>query len=444
MGILKEGFLVYSSPVMLISRKLTKDKGVVTDFRHLNVRIEKNNLAYPLVRDMSSVLGSSKCEVLSVLDLKDAFYSLRLSENSKKYCGILPYFGSTSYLYQRMPMGLNISPSIWLSYINRILDCLQNRKYCEAIMDDLLLLTPSKKSHMNKLEDLLRALLKNRLKISPKICQLFRTNLHYMGNEIFIQNKRVCVQPLRSRLEAIQKLQPPNMVKGCRSFMGMVNFLSMFCSELQKLLKPIYDLTRKGRPFVWGKEQQDSFEEIKCRLIKLPVLHIPNKTGRFHLYSDTRKFATDSALYQIQNGNPKLIAYASKRLPEATKSYSIMELELCGLAINIVSFSHVLKRVDFDAIMDHLALMHIIKSKTKPAMMRIKRQLELISSYSFSLYYMKGKHMILSDFLSRQKNNNSNSYEMTPISFNMCQILDDNYYNEKYLVLEDLRLKLVV
>ena len=105
MGILKEGFSAYSSPVMLISRKLTKDKRVVTDFRHLNVRIVKNNLSYPLVRDTFSVLGNSKCEVLSVLDLKDAFHSLRLSENSRKYCGILPYFGSSSYLYQRMPMG---------------------------------------------------------------------------------------------------------------------------------------------------------------------------------------------------------------------------------------------------------------------------------------------------------------------------------------------------
>ena len=117
-------------------------------------------------------------------------------------------------------------------------------------MDDLSLFTPSKKSHMDKLEDLLMALLKNGLKIFPNMCQLFRTNLHYMGNEIFIQNKRVCIQPLRSKLEAIQKLKPPSTVKGCRCFAGMVNFLSMFCPELQKLLKPIYNLTRKERPFI--------------------------------------------------------------------------------------------------------------------------------------------------------------------------------------------------
>ena len=191
LGILKEGFSPYSSPVMLIRRKLTKDKRGVADFRHLNVRIAKNNLAYSLLKDTFSVLGCSKCEVLSVLDLKDASHSLRLLENSRKYCSILPYFGSRSYLYQGMPIGLNISPSIWQSHINAILDCLQSKKYCEAIMDDLVLFTPTKGVHMAKLEDLLKALLKNELKISPKKCQLFRTNFHYMGHEIFIQNKRV-------------------------------------------------------------------------------------------------------------------------------------------------------------------------------------------------------------------------------------------------------------
>ena len=124
----------------------------------------------------------------------------------------------------------------------------------------------------------------------------------------------------------------------------------------------------------------------------------------------------------------------SKRLPEATRSYSITKLELCGLVINIASFSYLLKRVDFDAIVDHLALTHIIKSKVEPATTRIKRLWELISSYSFNLYYMKGKDMILSDLLSWQKNDDSNPHEIIPISFNMCQILDDNYYNEKYLI----------
>ena len=104
-------------------------------------------------------------------------------------------------------MGLNVSPPIWQTYINTILNCLESRKYCEVIMDDLLLFTPSKQSHMRKLEDLVKALPKNGLKISPKKYQLFRKELQYMGNTIFIQEKKVCVKPLCSRLKAFQKLK---------------------------------------------------------------------------------------------------------------------------------------------------------------------------------------------------------------------------------------------
>ena len=145
-------------------------------------------------------------------------------------------------------------------------------------MDDLLLFTPTKTSHFAKLEDLLKAL----CKIFPKKCQLFKTELQYMGNTIFIRDKRVCVKPLRSRIEAIQKLKPPTTIKGCRSFVGMVNFVSIFCLELQKLLKSIYNLTRKGRQFICGDEQQVAFEEIKSRLQKPPVLHLPDKNEGFN------------------------------------------------------------------------------------------------------------------------------------------------------------------
>ena len=227
------------------------------------MKIAKNNLAYPLLKDMFMLLGGSKCAVLSVLDLKDAFHSLRLTESSKKYCGIPSYFGSTLYLYQRMPMGLNISPAVWQLYINAILSCLSSRKYCETIMDDLLLFTPNKQTHFEKL-----VLCRNGLKISPKKCQLFRTELQYMGNTIFIKEKRV----------------------------------------------------------------------------------------------------------------------------------------------------------------DHLAITHIMKSKMEPATNRIKRLLEVLSSYSFNLYYIKGKDTILNDFLSRQIEDDSNPHEIIPISFNTQEILQESYH----------------
>ena len=98
------------------------------------------------------------------------------------------------------------------------------------------------------------------------------------------------------------------------------------------------------------------------------------------------------------------------RIPEAAKKYSITDLEMFGLAINIASFAHLLKRVDFDAVVNHLAIAYIMKSKAEPASNRIKRLLEILSAYSFDLYYIKD--MVLSDFLSRQHGNSSNPHEI--------------------------------
>ena len=147
---------------------------------------------------------------------------------------------------------------------------------------------------------------------------------------------------------------------------------------------------------------------------------MPDKVGRFQLYSDTSKYATGGALYQIHNGKPKLIVYSSKRLPEAAHNYSITELE---------SFAHLLRKVHFDAVVDHLAITQIMRSKVEPATNRIKRLLEVLSAYSFNLYYIKGKDMILSDFLSRQDPGDEDTKEIIPISFNMKLVLKDKYYN---------------
>ena len=194
-----------------------QNKRVVTDFRHLNTRIAKNNLAYPLIKDKFVTLGNSKCDVLLTLDLKDSFHS-EIVRKFKEVLWNFAIFWKCLIFIPRNANGTKCFPINLAIIYKYSLDCLESRKYCEVIMDNLLLFTPSKQSHMTKLEDILKALLKNSLKISPKKCQLFRKEFQYMGNTIFIQEKRVCIRPLHNRLEAIERLKPPTTVKGCRSF----------------------------------------------------------------------------------------------------------------------------------------------------------------------------------------------------------------------------------
>ena len=112
-GILRKGLASYSSPIMLITRKMSDIPCIITDFRHLNSRLARLNCSFPLLRDAIQIQGASECELISVIDLRDAYHTLRLSAESQKYCGITPHYGSDTYLHQRLGMGLNVSPAIW-------------------------------------------------------------------------------------------------------------------------------------------------------------------------------------------------------------------------------------------------------------------------------------------------------------------------------------------
>ena len=350
------------------------------------------------------------------MDIRDAYHSKRLTEKSKEYCGILPYFGSPIYRYEVLPMGIACAPQIWMDYITLILSELEDKKKYIAIMDDLLIYS-TKVAHWKLLEQLLKSMCKNGLRLSPKKCQLFKTKLTYVGIE-FSRNKRtVTITPLRSRTEAINKIPKPKTPKQCKSFCGLVNYLSLFCPDLQKLLKPIVELTRKDRPFIWGEAQEKAFREVKLRLTNPPVLHLPKADGRFILYSDRSTEGTGSSLWQIQEGKPRLIGYAIKTLPEACSRYSVTELEITGLLVNMNLWKNLLKHREFDAAVDHVAVAQIMKGKTEPATTRIMRLLDRLSAYSFNLYYVKGRDMILQDYLIRHKQKELDPSELIPISF---------------------------
>ena len=125
-----------------------------------------------------------------------------------------------------------------------------------------------------------------------------------MGNIFKIVDDHMTVKPLRTRVEAIQNFPAPKCPKDCKSFCGVVNYLALFCPDLQKLLQPIYHLTKKEVPFVWTKLQQKNFEEIKKHLCERPVLNLPTESGRFILYSDTSRSHAGSALWQITRWDP--------------------------------------------------------------------------------------------------------------------------------------------
>ena len=185
LGIIHKGLTGYSSPVVLVKHKNQNLYQVCSDFHILNEKLVKINHAFPLVRDCIEQLGRKKCHYLCTIDLRDAFHKLRLALSLQTYCGITPYYGSPTYHYLHMGMGMSVSPQIWQQFVDLVFqdDLIKCKQNFDVIMDDTFIHSTAEE-HMDDLMDLFKVLRKYGLKISPHKCQFFKKNIVYMGLKI--------------------------------------------------------------------------------------------------------------------------------------------------------------------------------------------------------------------------------------------------------------------
>ncbi len=181
----------------------------------------------------------------------------------------------------------------------------------------------------------------------------------------------------------------------------MANFLGMYIKDLAKMLAPIYDLTHKGVMFEWMEECQQSFKAVKKAMSEAPVLVLLNRIELFQLQSDTSKTGCGGALFQVQDGELRLLGYYSRKLPPVCARYGITELEMTGMMAVITAFCHLLSHMYFEVYVDHSAIMYIMKAKDEPCTDRIARLLEILQKYLFVVKYQKGQDMWIADFLSQ-------------------------------------------
>ena len=197
----------------------------------------------------------------------------------------------------------------------------------------------------------------------------------------------------------------------------MVNFLSSFLPNLQRLLIPIYDLQKKAKRFKWTDEAEKAFNEIKKLLVSPPVLKATTPDGLFQLKSDT-----------LREGDKwVVIGYHSKRLPKSAKNFGITELELTGLLVNIHSFMQLLHNRYFEVSVDHKAIEYMIKSKTESPTTRLKTLLLKLSEYTIELKYQKGSEMHISDALSQLHNFTDTPDKKQVIPLNFLQHFTANH-----------------
>ena len=202
LGIIWKGLTGYSSLYVLVKWKNLYQ--VCSDLCILNEKLVKINHAFPLVRDCIEQLGRQKCHYLSMIDLRDAFHTLRLALSSEKYCGITPYYGSPTYHTLSMGMGMSVSPQIWQQFVDLVFqdNLIKHKQSFNVIMDDTFIHLTAK-DHMDDLLDLFKVLRKYGLKLSPHKCQFFKKKIYYIGLEFQNQGNKVCYTPLIDKCDAI-------------------------------------------------------------------------------------------------------------------------------------------------------------------------------------------------------------------------------------------------
>ena len=253
-----------------------------------------------------------------------------------------------------------------------------------------------------------------------------------MGLEFQIQGDKVCYTPLKDKCDAIRNLESPKTLRQARAFCGMVNFLSSFLPNLQRLLLPIYDLQKKAKKFKWTDEAEKAFHKIKKLLVSPPVLKVPTPDGLFRLESDTLREGVGGTLLQKQGDEWVVIGYHSKRLPKSAKNFSVAELELTGLLVNIHGFMQLLCNRYFEVLVNHKAIEYMVKSKTESPKTRLKTLLLKLSEYTIELKYQKGSEMHTSDTLSWLHNFTDTPDDKDMIPLNFLQHITPNYIEHSY------------
>ena len=332
-----------------------------------------------------------------------------------------------------MGMGMSVSPQIWQQFVDLVFqdDLIKCKQNFDVIMDDMFIHSTAKE-HMDDLIDLFKVLRKYGLKLSPHKCQFFKKKIVYMGLEFQIQEDKVCYTPLKDKCDAIQNLESPKTLRQTRAFCGMVNFLLSFLPNLHRLLIPIYDLQKKAKKFKWTEEAKKAFNDIKKLLISPPVLKAPTPDGLFCLESDTSREGVGGTLLQKQGDEWVVIGYHSKRLPKSAKNFSVTELKLTGLLVNIHGFMQLLCNRYIKVLADHKAIKYMIKSKKESPTTRLKTLLLKLSKYTIDLKYQKGSEMHTSDALSRLHNFTDTPDQKDVIPLNFLQHFTPHYTEHLY------------
>ncbi|MCH83963.1 transposon Tf2-1 polyprotein, partial [Trifolium medium] len=360
-GLIRPSTSPFSSPVLLVRKKDGSWRFCV-DYRALNAITVKDRFPIPTVDELLDELHGSKH--FSKLDLRSGYHQILIAPEDTFKTAFRTIDGHFEFLV--MPFGLSNAPSTFQATMNDVFRSVL-RKFVLVFFDDILVYSKDWESHLQHLHQVLQLLSAHQLFAKMSKCQFGVPSVAYLGHIISPQG--VSADP--EKLAAIQNWPPPRSISALRGFLGLTGYYRKFVT-------------------------QHAFDELKLRMVSLPVLGIPNFELSFDVTTDASGLAVGAVL--SQNAHP--LAYFSKKLCPRMQAASAYEREMYAITSAVKKWHHYLLGRRFRIFTDQKSLRGLLSQHIQtPAQ---QRWLTKLLGYDYEIYYTPGRSNLVADALSRK------------------------------------------
>ncbi|XP_063785579.1 uncharacterized protein LOC134933980 [Pseudophryne corroboree] len=399
-GVIRESHSPWAAPMVLVKKKDGQLRFCV-DYRKLNSVTHRD--AYPLPRIEESLTALKAAKYFSTLDLTSGYWQVQMAEADKEKTAFVTPMGL--YEFNRMPFGLCNAPATF----QRVMEhCLGHRNFEIVLLylDDIIIFSRTYPEHLQHLREVFQQLAKYGLKLKPSKCHLLKPEVQYLGHIVNAEG----VSPDPDKIKAVLEWPVPRTVKDVRRFLGFVGYYRRFIQDFAKVATPLTELLR-GIPkdgynrkvlVEWSETRQSSFDYLKKALTEAPLLAYPDYSIPFRLYTDASKQGLGAVLAQVQEGQERVVAYASRSLRKTERNdanYSAFKLEFLALVWAVTEkFRDYLAATPFVAVTDCNPMAHQDTARLGALEQRWASRL---ANYRYKIEYRSGRSNTNADALSR-------------------------------------------
>ena len=363
------------------------------DYRQLNEVTKKDVYPLPLHSDCFDFLHGKAW--YSRLDSNAAYWQIFMNEEDGSMEKTAFRTRRGLFMFRRMPFGLSCSGASYSRALSLVLQGLQWQELI-CFMDDVIIASKDQKEHLEAIKVVLQRFKDHDLKLKPSKCEFFKQEVIFLGRRVGKDG----VTMTNASIETVRAWKKPSNTKEVQTFLGLANYHRLYCKDFAKIAEPLNKLLRKGTPFEWGEEQETAFKELKEKLLSPPILAMADKEGDFTLDVDASNNAIGAELSQDQEGEERVIEYASMTLTPQQKKYCVTRKELLAAVRFISHFEHYLLGKPFLIRTDHASLRWLMNFKQLDG--QLARWLEYLSRFIFKIAHRKGQDHGNADSLSRR------------------------------------------